>query len=101
PGGFFDWAGGDGSAYALLWHSPSCHRAVATRNHCAGGDHRAGGGAVDVGAERVVSRCARGDALRGAILDAGLTGGVSELTGASSLALALWPEPDDRSDLRL
>src|SRR6266481_2143216 len=43
---------------------------------CLGGPHRAGSRAVDFGAERFVPRCARSNALCGAVLDAGLAGGL-------------------------
>ncbi len=63
-----------------------------------GGVHGAGRRVVDFGAQRFVPRCARGHSFRGAVLDAGIAGGVSELPGAAAVALAVRAEPYGGSD---
>src|SRR5260370_34320253 len=92
-GGFRDWPGSDGGAGAVVWDPSAGDGAPAAGADCARGADGAGRGAVDLGAERLVPRRARGDGGCGAVLAAGVTGGGAELLGSGALALAVWAEP--------
>src|SRR5712672_1417000 len=97
-GGFRDWTGRDGGVDAFFWDPSAGHGGAAAGLNRIGGAHRARGGSVDLGAERFVSRRPRHHALCGAVLDAGVTGGVPEFAGTCALALVIWAESNGRSD---
>ena len=89
---------GTGDFYSGVWISSDAGGAVAARIAAAGGDDGVGSGVVDLGAKRTVSRRAIRDSLPGAILDAGVAGGVSERFGAGAVAVALWIKSDGGRD---
>src|SRR6202023_1575497 len=81
-----------------LWDPSSGYGAAAACVHDAGGADGAGGRAMDLGVERFVSGCGFDHSFRGAVLDAGVAGGVSQVARAGAVAMAVWVEPDGRSD---
>ena len=97
-GGFRDRICGAGDFYAGIRNASDAGGAVAAGIAAAGGDDGAGSGFVDVSAERTLSRRALRNSFSGAVLDAGVAGGVSQRAGAAAVAVALWIESDGRSN---
>src|SRR6266403_1123858 len=99
-GGFRDRIGRNGDFDAFLWDPSAGKRAASPHFDCLGDPHRPRSGAMDFGAERFVSRCARGNALCRAVLDAGVAGCVPQFAGARALAVVIRTQSHGRSDRR-